>query len=291
MPELPIVTPGEIITSDHINDIADRTIQRYANQSDLDAASPSPVVGELAYLEDSDNIMVWTGGAWLAFASNVFASSVGINIDPATSPRLNVKANSGDVAARFYRNTPTTGATVVEVSSVIGESVFNVDAEGKVLTRSLGVGVAPGTNPPFQVVTPDGTKAANIHVDTSNVGAVVLDVSSAVGTQRWLVRADGDNYNINGVYGTISDERLKENIIPAPSYLDRLLGVDIMNFNMIDGDGTKLLGAGAQQVQQVLPGVVTENEEGMLAIKSTVFIPMLIQAIQELTSRIETLEE
>jgi len=74
MPELPDVAPGEIIASDHINEIAERTIQRYADAADLAAKNPTPLAGELAFLgtgaEGQIETLVYTGSDWLSIVTN-----------------------------------------------------------------------------------------------------------------------------------------------------------------------------------------------------------------------------
>ena len=64
MSELPAVAPGEVIASGHINDIADRTVQRYASATELAALNPTPVAGELAYIEDTFTTVQWVGTSW-----------------------------------------------------------------------------------------------------------------------------------------------------------------------------------------------------------------------------------
>ena len=137
MSELPDVAPGEIIASAHINDIADRTIQRYDNFGDLGVKNPTPVTGELAFTSDNSSVWLFAGGSWTQIATNVEALTIGINITPGLSPRLNVNANSADVAGRFFRNTLSGGAIVIEAGSQVGEALFTVAADGHVTAQRL----------------------------------------------------------------------------------------------------------------------------------------------------------
>jgi len=290
MPEIPEVIPGEFIFDTWGNPVARRTCQRYTDFGQLGTLNPTPEDGDLAYVADSDDILTYHTGAWRGIAWNVEALSMGVNTTPSFSPRLNVFANSDDEAARFFRNTSTPNIPVIGVGSLLGESLFAVDAQGKVATVGIGIGIPPLISPRLNVEAGSSNDAARFFRNTSS-NAGVIYVASGLGEARMQVQTTGDVFNVNGVYGTTSDERLKENIQPAGSYLDKLNAVEIMNFNMIDGDGQKLLGPIAQQVQQVIPGVVCEDtDSGMLQIKSSVFVPMLIQAVQELTARIEALE-
>lgn len=64
MPELPDVISGEPVESNWGNDIRDRTLQRYVDAADRDAAVPLPVSGDLAYLDDVSMVTVSDGALW-----------------------------------------------------------------------------------------------------------------------------------------------------------------------------------------------------------------------------------
>jgi hypothetical protein len=56
------------------------------------------------------------------------------------------------------------------------------------------------------------------------------------------------------------------------------------------------LGFIAQEVEQVFPNLVDQSDkeyegaEGIRSVKTSILIPMLLKAIQELTARVQTLE-
>jgi hypothetical protein len=103
------------------------------------------------------------------------------------------------------------------------------------------------------------------------------------------VRCDGSTYNTTGVWGTISDQRLKENIVDATPKLDNLLQLKVRNFNFTnDENKTKQIGFVAQEIEQVFPSLVSEDAEGTKAVKTTVLLPMLVKAIQELKAIVDT---
>lgn len=110
---------------------------------------------------------------------------------------------------------------------------------------------------------------------------------------RFFVYSNGSVYNSTGTYGTISDISLKENIIDATPKLANLMQLKVRNFNMI-GDETKQIGFIAQEFEEVFPSMIDTNtdKEGKThkAIKTSVLIPVLVKAIQELTARVQELE-
>ena len=129
---------------------------------------------------------------------------------------------------------------------------------------------------------------------------------STVTTNNVLIYGNGNIVNSNNSYGAMSDVKLKENIVDAKPKLEQLCQVKVRNYNLI-GDTNKQLGVVAQELEQIFPSMIEEspdrdiegNELGTTtkSVKYSVFVPMLIKAIQEqqaiitdLKARIETLE-
>jgi hypothetical protein len=122
---------------------------------------------------------------------------------------------------------------------------------------------------------------------------------SNTSTGVFFVAGNGDVTNTNNSYGAISDAKLKENVVEATPKLDKLNQVRIVNFNMI-GDEQKQIGVIAQELEQVFPGMVNEspdrdkdgNDLGTTtkSVKYSVFVPMLIKAIQEQQAIINSLK-
>jgi hypothetical protein len=134
---------------------------------------------------------------------------------------------------------------------------------------------------------------------TTTAGNVMLRLSSNVtntNEAKFEVEADGDVKSRTNSYAGFSDARYKENITPARDYLDDLRQVEVVTFNWENSD-QKLLGVTAQQIQPIFPAMVAEDEDGTLSVRYSVFVPMLITAVQsladqvdDLRSRIEALE-
>lgn len=119
---------------------------------------------------------------------------------------------------------------------------------------------------------------------------------------------DNNGSNIYTIYsnGTVSarsDAKFKKNIETArDGYLEDLAQLRVVKYNWYnhDDDAPKELGFIAQEVEQVFPGLVSTipdkddqgNETGEVSksIKTSVFTPMLVKALQEAMERIEQLE-
>jgi hypothetical protein len=115
--------------------------------------------------------------------------------------------------------------------------------------------------------------------------------NSGAGASKFLVADSGNVTNTNNSYGSISDIKLKENIVDASPKLDKLNQVRVVNYNLKSDPEQKLLGVVAQELEQIFPGMVDEmadrdkdgNDLGTTtkSVKMSVFVPMLIKAMQE----------
>jgi hypothetical protein len=111
------------------------------------------------------------------------------------------------------------------------------------------------------------------------------------------VIANGNVQNTNNSYGAISDIKLKENIVDATPKLADLMQVKVRNYNLKSDPSHKQLGVVAQELEQVFPSMIEEtldtdtegNELGTTtkAVKYSVFVPILIKAIQELKAELD----
>ena len=116
------------------------------------------------------------------------------------------------------------------------------------------------------------------------------------GAYRFRVADSGNVTNTNNSYGALSDIKLKENIVDATPKLASLQNVRIVNYNRI-GSEEKELGVIAQELEQVFPALVEthidRDREGndlgttTKSVKYSVFVPMLIKAIQELKTEFD----
>lgn len=87
-----------------------------------------------------------------------------------------------------------------------------------------------------------------------------------------------------------SDIRVKENIKDLEGSLDKVTQLRGVSYNKI-GSEEKSIGVIAQEIQEVLPEVVREGQDGMLSVAYGNITAVLIEAVKELTAKVESLEE
>ena len=211
---------------------------------------------------------------------------------------------SGQVPVLYFEDTNgTDGCIFVDDGNI---AFVNGTTERARITSSgnllVGTTSAAVTGSNYGVIAfANGRFVSNRNVDGSDSAAQFFGNAGAL-----YVQGNGNCLNTNNSYGSLSDSKLKENVTDATPKLAQLNQVRIVNYNLI-GDNNKQLGVIAQELEQVFPSMIDEavdrDEEGndlgttTKSVKYSVFVPMLIKAIQEqqalitqLTARITALE-
>ncbi len=122
-------------------------------------------------------------------------------------------------------------------------------------------------------------------------------------TEKLRMRADGNIYNVNNTYSSLSDVKLKENIVDATSQWDDIKGLRVRKYNFKESTGHDThtqIGLIAQEVETVSPGLVTDladndadgNQTDVVtkSVNYSVLYMKAVKALQEAMDRIETLE-
>jgi hypothetical protein len=92
------------------------------------------------------------------------------------------------------------------------------------------------------------------------------------------------------LFNVTSDQRLKENIVDAPS--GNIDQIKVRSFDWIADNSHQTYGMVAQELLEVAPYAVHQptNTEEMMAVDYSKLVPMMIKEIQDLKQRIATLE-
>jgi hypothetical protein len=132
---------------------------------------------------------------------------------------------------------------------------------------------------------------------TNNTFYAISYYNNGAGNFKFQVADSGNVTNTNNSYGSISDVKLKENIVDASPKLEDLCKVKVRQYNLKSDPDHKQIGVVAQELEEVFAGLVEEtadkdregNDLGTTTkqVKYSVFVPMLIKAIQELNAKVE----
>jgi hypothetical protein len=222
-----------------------------------------------------------------ARARAAFSGGDGINISAAglisfdgegelNSYQGNDFINTGSVGTgikAYMTGSQAAGTPIGRLSALYAGTTYNVlnwtpggvDVEG-FITATGDVEVTSGV---FRVGTQSSLKAS---IDQSGNGFFTGTVTA---------------------FGSASDERLKENIVPLTSCLEKTLQLNGVMFNYKDRPEDTIPGVIAQEVEKVLPEAVYNIEiedETYKAVRYQQLVPLLIEAIKELTEKVNTLE-
>jgi len=139
--------------------------------------------------------------------------------------------------------------------------------------------------------------ALDINANTLT-GARVYSGSLAVGNITPSTTVGRIDVSNDVVAFSTSDIRLKTNILPITNPLEKITQIGGYTFDWnSDPELTKLhgfeghdVGVIAQEIEKVLPEVVTTRDNGYKAVKYEKLVALLIESNKELLKRIEVLE-
>jgi len=206
-------------------------------------------------------------------------------------------------------NIDVTGTTVsvtddITISGTItaatGTFVYQIFESSSTIITS-GSNIFGDTEADNQIFTGSILQTGSI----TTTGNVTANEVSGSGNGRFL--SLGINTAASGVAGAIlatndvvafasSDERLKENLEPIGSAVEKVEQLTGYTYNWIPMEGVhvygdmKDVGVIAQEVEKVLPELVSDRENGYKAVKYDKLTAVLIQAVKELSERVKTLE-
>ena len=128
---------------------------------------------------------------------------------------------------------------------------------------------------------------------TSNTAFVIGNGTSGSLSDAFKVMFNGDatvsnDLTVSGDVNITSDARLKSNIVSLGSTLPKLLQIDGKSYEM---KGKQKIGVLAQEIKEVFPELVSEDDNEMLAVNYQGLVPVLINALKEQDKIIKTQEE
>tara|TARA_R100001082_G_scaffold72590_2_gene41593 strand:- start:3718 stop:6426 length:2709 start_codon:yes stop_codon:yes gene_type:complete len=89
-----------------------------------------------------------------------------------------------------------------------------------------------------------------------------------------------------------SDRRLKDNIVPIPNALDKVISIsgNTFDWNSSSKKEGSEVGVIAQEIEALgLPGITTIRDDGKYAVRYEKLVPLLIEAIKELSAKVDAL--
>ena len=229
-------------------------------------------------------------------ATGIYATAMGhgttASNEASTAMGNNTTASGVHSTAMGYLTTAS-GYSSTATGQSTTASGYSSTAMGKSTTASGSASTAMGDNTKatdyasltighYNSVNSTVTSGGNAtSFDTDNAAFVIGNGTSSASSDAFVVRFNG-NATLSGNLTINSDERLKDNIQPLGSTLNKLHQIEAKTYSLKkDEEHTPKIGVLAQEVQAVFPELVTEGADGILSVNYQGLVPVLINAINE----------
>ena len=217
-----------------------------------------------------------------------------------------------------------TGSTTYNNSSAttftVGVAATYTNGGGKIVARDSNGDFSAGTitaSLSGNATSADTATSADSATNATNADNIKT-VTRATNDTHYLTFVDSNNststaeslYTDAGIYynpstnnlsveGDItafasSDERLKDNITPIDNPLAKVISISGNTFDWNENSDKEGSDTGiiAQEIEALgLPGLVTTRDNGYKAVRYEKLVPLLIEAIKELSGKVDALEE
>ena len=131
-------------------------------------------------------------------------------------------------------------------------------------------------------------QAAHLHQVADGSDALYWQKS---GVTNCVVRGNGAIYNSGGVFGALASSRsLKQDITPLDGSLAKVCALIPSSFAFKTEPDEPQVGFIAEELGEVLPDLLAHHDDGSVGVITSKLIPILVNAVQELTARVEELE-
>ena len=224
-----------------------------------------------------------TTSSLLVSGSNNSAASASLEVHGSGSNIFKVEGSIGTL----FSVDDGLDDVIFAANNVSGTPVISANADNTVKLGKLGgFGIVISGSTP----APNDSQAKIIitgSIHTSGSLGVGMAASSTIG------RIDAKN---DVVAFSTSDERLKDNITPIENALNKVSQVQGIEFDWVEKEGVHGneghdVGVIAQEIEKVLPEVVTTRDNGYKAVKYEKIIPLLVEAIKELQAEVQELKK
>ena len=279
-------------------------------------APPSPSNGDLWYSPDYGRTFVW----YDEVALGIGFTAVWVDAAPFNNP-----SELEPVAAKNSTSlTATEGQTKFDVTYTAGYvdvylngirlndtefvasngssiTLINAASVGDVLDvveYTMGIGATGATGPQGPLSQVVGITSSIVHYPliVSGVGSVTASITTTSNYFSFTPSSGTLNTNQLTVVGVVtatdfnstSDINLKENVRVIDNALDKVNSISGITFNWIENKKSSA-GVIAQEVEQILPEIVQENE-GNKTVNYNGLIGLLVEAIKEQQEQINSLQ-
>jgi hypothetical protein len=203
---------------------------------------------------------------------------------------------SGMIAVRGKNNgTWTAWKTIIDSSTIGSQSVSFATSATQVVT----IQDDPPTGVNGKLWWESDTGKLKVYYGTSSAW---VDATPVPDMSLYYAKAGGPisgdvtiqqtltvvgNTLVQGTLTETSDISLKENILPLESSLDKVMKLNGVSFNKKATPNVKEIGFIAQEVEAIIPDLVTETSEGIKTVSYSRVTAVLVETIKEQQAQID----
>lgn len=270
-------------------------ITRFSNPVYYDYGADVTIFGNLSVLGETTYLdtMVTTTSALSVINKNN-------NFDALYVAQLNrVTGSQNQNIARFTDGTQFQSTLVVKEQAFVGINLYdnhNYDTfsrTGPFLDNAYNFAVSgssifiPGIGAPTSSKFRVDMRGGDIYLGVNSTGNILFD-TGATNSTTYLTISGGLRVSDDVIAYAISDERVKDNVQPISNALEKLEQITGVSFDWKPESGHHGhdYGVIAQEIEKILPEVVATRDSGYKAVKYEKIIPLLIEAIKELSKKV-----
>jgi len=266
-----------------------------------------------SYEQTSGTHRWYIGSGGSAAADSTFTWDESMRIDASG----NVGINATTIAANGLQIGNTSSTDTEQLFLYSNKAIFSINTDGA--TNAAGTTIAyswaNGGQGPLKfdnatstVMTLDASGNLLVGADANAIGNAGFKISGVgfarverTGTTSQshlsFTNGNGDVGSISTsdsatTYNTSSDQRLKDNIVDAPSASDDIDAIQVRSFDWKVNGSHQKYGMVAQELVTVAPEAVhqPEDPEEMMGVDYSKLVPMMLKEIQSLRARVAQLE-
>ena len=227
---------------------------------------------------------VVSGSSQLSSAFELIASSTHTLLSGSSQILGGTDIHSGSYTGNNGIVSGSSQITYASISSIPAGIVSGSSQITYASISSIPAGIVSGSSQILGGSTIHSSSVGNYQFNSIGVGLAATGVAGEIVASADIVAFSS------------SDIRLKENIVPIPNALEKVNQISGNTFNWKEGNDEihshkgNDVGVIAQEIEQIIPQIVINRDNGYKAVQYEKIIPLLIEAIKELSAKIDSLE-
>ncbi|MFL2591927.1 MAG: tail fiber domain-containing protein [Flavobacteriaceae bacterium] len=241
----------------------------------------------------SETLYTTTGGSGALVAADfAFSISGGTATLSSTTP-ASISTSGLVITLGIGLSGTPDGDEILRVNPASATSIYDsgdtaLSSTSIMATTGAGLRLFPNTLTAASLTSSGATTAGSLTVDSVVIDGTTIGHSS----DSDLMTLASGSLTVAGDVTISSDARLKSNIVALGPTLISLLQLEAKSYTMKnDTEQKQKIGLLAQEVQKVFPELVSEDNNGMLAVNYQALVPVLINALKEQENNYNELEK